>query len=347
MSIASTRRKVAVIGLGGTITMTSSPAGGVVPALTAEDLVAGVPGLDDMGIDLEVTTLRQVAGPSLSFDDLQALRDDIARRGGGVDGVVITQGTDTIEETAYLLDLLHSEQTPIVVTGAMRNPTMLGADGQANLLAAIVTAAAPAARGWGCLVVFNDEIHSAAAVRKLHTSSTATFRSPDTGPVGHIVEGIPRFHCGHSSRLTVPARVHDDIRIPVHTVVFDDDAVLLDGGEDRVDGLIIAAMGAGHIPARLVPIVDKYTARVPVVLASRAYGGAVMRSTYGFAGSERDLIGRGLIPAGYLDRVKARILLTVLLCSGCDDRTLRQAFATAAGYCEADLWPWPTDTRQK
>src|SRR5688500_7915773 len=186
-------RRVAVVGLGGTIAMTATPGGGVVPALSAEQLVAAVPGLAEIGVDVEVVDFRRVPGASLTFDDLSALADEVRDRcAAGFDGIVVTQGTDTIEETSYYLDLRHAVPQPVVVTGAMRNPTLAGADGPGNLLAAILTAADPTARGLGCLVVFADGIHAARRVRKTHTTSTSTFRSPDGGPLGYLVEGRPQ-----------------------------------------------------------------------------------------------------------------------------------------------------------
>ncbi len=137
-----------MFGLGGTIAMTGGA--GVRLTLSAEQLVAAVPGLAENGIDVEVEDFRRVPGASLSFDDLDALVAAVGLRlDGGVDGVVVTQGADTIEETAYFLDLAHTRAQPIVVTGAMRNPTLAGADGPGNLLAAIRTAASPAARDLG------------------------------------------------------------------------------------------------------------------------------------------------------------------------------------------------------
>ena len=135
----------------------------------------------------------------------------------GAHGVVVTQGTDTMEETAFLVDCLWDDDAPFVFTGAMRNPTLPGADGPANLTAAIRTAAVDAARGRGAMVVFNDEIHAARFVRKTHSTSPAAFRSPDAGPIGHVVEGVPRFLTDVSRRSprvrswrSGPARRHPD-----------------------------------------------------------------------------------------------------------------------------------------
>nr|WP_306796642.1 asparaginase domain-containing protein [Nocardia sp. XZ_19_369] len=137
------RRRVIVFGLGSTIAMSATGFGGVAPALSADELIASVPGLSETGIAVDVVTFRQVPGASLSISDITALAGTISAHLPGVNGVVVTQGTDTIEETAHLLDLLHAHPEPIVVTGAMRNPTLAGADGPANLLAAIQTAANP------------------------------------------------------------------------------------------------------------------------------------------------------------------------------------------------------------
>src|SRR4051812_20071278 len=162
--------------------------GGVTARLTGSDLVAGL----DVGVD--VRDVRAVPSAHLSFADVLDVVDAACEAvDAGARGVVLTQGSDTLEETAFLVDSVWTHGAPFVVTGAMRNPTLPGADGPANLLAAIQVAAADAARGRGALVVFNDEIHAARHVRKSHSTSPATFVSPDAGPVGHVVEGVPRF----------------------------------------------------------------------------------------------------------------------------------------------------------
>jgi L-asparaginase len=290
---APARRRVVVFGLGGTIAMTTGPTGGVVPALSADQLVAAVPGLAETGVAVEVEDVRQVPGASLSFDDLAALAGLIERRlADGANGVVVTQGTDTIEETAYLLDLTHARPEPVVVTGALRNPSQAGADGAANLLAAVQTAASPRARELGVLVVLADEIHAASRVRKTHTTSGGAFRSPNGGPLGYLVEGQPRLLNRPTNRINVPpANEHErTVEVGLVTMVLGDSGVLLEAAGERCDGLVVAGFGVGHVPAGVVDTLTDLAARMPVVLASRAGAGSVLTSTYGFAGSESDLL---------------------------------------------------------
>src|SRR6202035_2467453 len=168
------------------------------------ELVAAVSGLSEVAADLEVIDVRRLPGASLTVDDVRELYG-AARNAyaAGADGVVVTQGTDTIEETAYLLDLWHGGAQPLVVTGAMRNPTQAGHDGPANLLAAIRTAVAPQARNRGVLVVLADQIHAAARVRKTHATSLGAFTSPNSGPLGQLIEERPWFAAPPSARLTV------------------------------------------------------------------------------------------------------------------------------------------------
>ncbi|MDR6592487.1 asparaginase [Saccharothrix longispora] len=342
--------RVTVIGLGGTIAMTTTQGGGVVPALSAEQLMAAVPGLADTGIDVEVVDFRQVPGASLTFTDLTALADEIRERcAAGVDGVVVIQGTDTIEETSYFLDLRHDTAQPVVVTGAMRNPTLAGPDGPANLLAAIRTAAHPTARDLGCLVVFADEIHAAHRVRKTHTTSGSTFQSTNAGPLGYLVEGHPRILNRPPDRPLLPALGADtpaDVRVGLVTATLGDGGELLHGLAEHLDGLVVAAFGVGHVPAIWVAPLQHLATRIPVVLASRTGSGPVLAQTYAFPGSERDLLDHGLIRAGFLDPLKARILLHRLLTAGADTTAISTAFHTAGGYDApantADDRPAPT-----
>jgi L-asparaginase len=324
--------RVAVFTLGGTIAMQGTSGRGVAPALSASDLLAAVPGLDAAGVELSLRDVANKPGASLSFGDLFGLADAISTAlGDGFAGAVVTQGTDTIEETAYLLDLLVASDAPVVVTGAMRNPSLAGPDGPANILAAIRVAASGGARELGCVVVMNDQIHAARWVAKAHTASPAAFISPGFGPLGHVAEG----------EVHIPLRLRDrsplfspvprgQVRVGLVTIALGDDHVLIDALADHADGLVVAAFGAGHVPADTVTSLAALAARIPVVLAARAGAGPVHRHTYGFPGSETDLLARGLISAGYLASLKARLLLHLLIATGADRTRIREAFAAAS-----------------
>jgi L-asparaginase len=325
--------RVAVFTLGGTIAMQPAPGQGAAPALSAPDLLSAVPGLDDADVELRIQDVANKPGASLSFGDLFGLADAISTAlGDGFAGAVVIQGTDTIEETAYLLDLLVAAESPVVVTGAMRNPSLAGPDGPANILAAIRVAASGLARGLGCVVVMNDQIHAARWVAKAHTASPAAFISPGFGPLGHLAEGqvcIPvRLRERSPVFSPVPRR---KVRVGLVTIALGDDGALIDAVAEHVQGLVVAAFGAGHVPAGTVASLATLAARMPVVLASRTGAGPVHHHTYGFPGSETDLLGRGLISAGYQAPLKARLLLHLLIASGADSTQIRQTFAAASG----------------
>ncbi|HEX6076016.1 MAG TPA: asparaginase [Micromonosporaceae bacterium] len=335
-------RPVTVFGLGGTIAMTRTGPDGVIPTLSAADLIAAVPGLAETGISVEVVDFRRKPSASLDFADMAALGEAIDRAvASGAGGVVVVQGTDTLEETAYLADLHYTGAHPVVFTGAMRNPTMAGADGPANLLASVRVAGSDRARGMGVLLVFADEVHAARRVRKTHTTSGATFQSPNGGPLGYLVEGRLRLLNRLTDRFAVPRVPSASPRVALVTITLGDHGELLDGLADRVEGLVLAAMGVGHVSDRLVATLEHLTTQIPVVLASRTGAGSVATSTYGFPGSESDLIRRGLIPAGFLDPLKARLLLRAALATGADDPRIADAFALAGGYETTAAWPWP------
>jgi L-asparaginase len=198
---------VAVGALGGTIASSSTDGSAVVPTLTAERLADAVPGLAGVA-EVRAETLAMLPSPSL--DERTVLRALCWAReqvDGGAVGVVLTQGTDTLEETAYLLDLFWDQAEPLVVTGAMRAPQSAGADGPANLLGAVRAAASAVSRDRGVLVAFDDELHQARWVAKTDSVSTGAFRSPVFGPVGRHVEGEVLY--GVAARRPAPVALPD------------------------------------------------------------------------------------------------------------------------------------------
>lgn len=320
------RPTVEVISLGGTIAMSGAERGGASPQLTADDLIAAVPGLQEH-VRLNARSFRQLPGAHLHEDDLIDLAADIrASLRAGITGVVVTQGTDTIEETAFILDLLVDDG-PVVVTGAMRTPDQPGADGPANLRSAVLTASDPASRGLGTLVVLNDEIHAARLVRKTDTFRSDAFMSA-AGPLGWVAEGQPHHLLRPVSQPQVPMDSlggHQPVAL-VTITVGDDGRLLRHCPELGYRGVVIEGFGVGHVPDKVATAVDGLATQFPVVLASRAGQGPTFQRTYGFLGSERDLLSRGMIGAGHLDGPKARVLLSLLLRAGLSYSGVRDFF---------------------
>lgn len=333
---------VNVFALGGTIAMTepgTAPAGGrprrgkgpgVTPRLSARGLVRAVPELAHVA-RIRTIDFRRLPGAQLTDDDLIDLAQAIIK---GRMPAVVTQGTDTIEETAFALDLLAGDGHPVVVTGAMRHPAMAGADGPANLVAAATVAASAEAEGLGVLVVMGDRIHAAALVRKTHSSAPDAFTSPNAGPIGFVAEGMVRIllHPVTGASIKLPARTGDKRPVVIIAAHQDDGGEMLRAAYDRdIAGVVIAAMGGGHLSAKAADAAEALARRVPVVLASRTGSGPVLARTYGFKGSEMDLTSRGLIRAGWLDAAKARVLLALARRAGLDRRKTRSAFAAYGG----------------
>jgi L-asparaginase len=193
-------------------------------------------------------------------------------------------------------------------------------------------------------VVFADEIHAASRVRKTHSTSGFTFRSPNGGPVGYVVEGRAQVLNRLARHTTIPLPTGSrSVEVGLVTLVLGDTGVLLEGLTDRLDGLVVAGFGVGHVPGCVVGELEGLASRMPVVLASRTGAGSVLAATYAFPGSESDLLGRGLISAGFLDPLKARILLHQLLASGHDQTAVRVVFSVAGGYTDPQESPVPTE----
>lgn len=298
------------LSLGGTITMVPSDSGGIAPKLGAAELVASVPALKEVG-EIEAHSPFKLPSPSLTPEKIL----DVAKQlesafASGFDGAVVIQGTDTIEESAFLLDLVVGGDRPVVVTGAMRGADAPGADGPANLLAAARVAASSEARGLGTLVVLNYDIHAARFVQKSHTALPSAFLSPLTGPLGVVAEGRTQMYCRVARNPTLPIAGGPPGPIALVKVPMGDDGRMLrEIPKLGFAGAVIEGMGAGHVHADVAPILGEVASKIPVVLSSRSMTGPVFTETYGYPGAEIDLIKRGLIPSGYLSGLKARLLL--------------------------------------
>ena len=324
--------RVHVIALGGTVAMTSADdEQGVRPTLDAEALVRAVPQIADVA-EVAAETFRTVPGAHLRIADIVALAERIGALPPG-EGVVVTQGTDTLEQTAYLLELLVAGDRPIVVTGAMRAPQQPGADGPANILSSVRVAASDQARGLGVVVVLDDVVHTARFVRKAHTARPSAFTSPTVGAIGWVAEDRVRIPHRPSRPVAIDPRTVGDIPpVALVPVTFGDDGALLRGVLGAgYGGLVVQAFGAGHVPGWLVEDLAQIARRIPVLLSSAVGSGELFAATYGFPGSERDLLSRGILSAGALDGPRARLLLSLLLASGADPNRIAGAFDAASG----------------
>ncbi len=309
---------------------------GVRPTLSASQLLQAIPDLEAYA-RLRVIELMNKPSPHLTFDDLCRLDERVKQEcATGADGIVVVQGTDTIEVTAFVLDIMGARDTPLVITGAMRAPHQPGADGPANLLAAISTAANLDCRGLGTLVVMNDEVHAARYVTKRHSSSPAAFFS-DPGPLGPIVEGCPQIlfrPAAGPSLNTLPDRAQSHVfpKVAHISAEIGDDGRLVEAALDLgCAGLIVSGMGGGHVPPAMVPALTLAAEMIPVVLTSKCLGGGVLTGTYGYAGAEIDLLERGLISAGHLSASKAHAALTLTLHRGCTISEIRILFGKLNG----------------
>ncbi len=287
-----------------------------VPALDAAALIEQLPKLQTVS-RLEAETLMSVPGAQLSLR--QAL--EVARRATEAaatgEGVVITTGTDTLEELAALCAMLHGGEAPIVLTGANRPASSPGADGPSNLLDALSLAASSAAEGLGAVVAFGGEIHAAMTVRKVDSTGPAAFGSPTTGPLGRILEG--RVWLSARPVRTTPLEVERlEHRVAIVTATLGDDGELLGEVAAGHDGVVLVAFGAGHLSPGALSELRAAVERIPVVVTCRPERSSMLFDTYGFDGAERDLRETAAVCAPFLSPPSARIALLCCLGAGLD-----------------------------
>lgn len=301
--------------------MTPGESAGVTPTLTARDLVSAVQGLDALA-DFHAETLTQKGSANLTVQLMRDLHAKVCAC--DADAVVVTQGTDSMEESSFIFSLINQSDKPVVFTGAMRSANLPSADGAANLYDAALVATDPAMRG--VAVVMNGEVHDPWHVAKEHTSTLQAFQS-EAGPVARVVEqtvhwnrGLAAWQGGVNGAEFAP--------VALVSAVLDDDARMLDALPGLgYQGVVIEAFGAGHLSEVWADKAEALAHKMPVVLASRAKGGRVFERTYGYMGAEIDLIARGLVPSGGLRSRKARLLLSFLL--GQEVTNWKQAFTAA------------------
>ncbi|QLG60447.1 asparaginase [Halorarum salinum] len=288
---------VVVVSLGGTIASTSD-GDGASPSLSGRDLVDAVPGLGDVA-DVETLEFATVPSPHLTYEDLLDLVERIREFDDdpGTTGVVVTQGTDVLEEAAYFVDLCYDGGTPVVFTGAMRNPSLAGPDGPANLLASVRVAGGLVGRDAGTLVCFNGRVHAAREATKTNSTNVDTFRSPEFGPLAVVEEDRVtwRRRAENPDPTLSPDREGLSVDVEAVTVTFDASTALLDACADG-DAVCLAALGAGHVPPGIVPALERLReADVPIVATTRCPEGRLARNTYDFHGSERTLVELGCL----------------------------------------------------
>ena len=323
--------KIIIVATGGTIAMRYDPVlGGVFPAATGAELLELVPPLANI-CAVEVVEFSNVPSvyitPQIMFELAQTINQLLLRP--DVSGIVVTHGTDTLEETAYFLDLFLNSDKPVCLTAAMRNGTDLSPDGPANIFCAAATAASKAAAGQGVLVVANEEIHAAREVTKSHAANPKTFMSPFWGPVGYVDPDRVIFRRLAVDRETLqPEALSDSVYLV--KLVTGTDTFLLDclAEKPEIGGVVIEAFGRGNVPPAILPSLKKLLDRnIPVVLTSRVFGGRVL-DVYGYEGAAKTLKNLGVILGGEISGPKARIKLLLALGLTRDRQELQKYFDT-------------------
>jgi L-asparaginase len=302
-----------LIATGGTISLQADGPGA--PRYGGRELLALVESAAS-GHEVVVEDVSARRSGDVTLGDMRELAALVADRSADVAGVVITHGTDTLEEVAYALALQLEPTVPVVLTGAMRRASHPGFDGVANLIAAFEAAGCERLAGCGPVVVLNDEVHAARWVAKAHTTSLAAFASPGAGPIGRVTEGGMELLAQPPAgdHLGLPEALDKHVELVWATAGAD--GRLVEAAASAADGLVIAGFGGGRLSAAMADAAVAAAARLPVVIASRCGAGSTQRSSYQGHGSETQLLAEGLIGAGQLNPLKARLRLAVALSLG-------------------------------
>ena len=306
-------KRIVLLATGGTIATRDVDGSGARPFLRAADLLREVPGLEGVA-QVEPQEFDFIPGAFMTVPRMVELSRRVTEllARPDVDGVVVTHGTDTLEETAYLLHLTVPSEKPVVFTGAMRNASQVGFDGYRNLFDAVRTAAAAPARGLGVLVVLNEEVHSARWVTKTNGQKEDTFRSPAAGPVGVAYGDRIAFFMRPGPRRVLEPRVEPEVDL-IRLWAGCDDRFIRCSLERGARGMVLEAFGGGRVPPPLLPAIDAaLSAGVAVAVTTRCLAGG-MWDMYGYPGAFRDLERRGVLFAQDLPGHKARLALALAL----------------------------------
>ncbi len=323
-------KNVTIIATGGTIASRPDPTtGAVTTAITVEDLLATVPGLEQLA-NIKAVQFENIPSWSIKTSDMLRLWNLIEEEfNAGADGIVVTHGTDTMEETAFFLDQCHKGLKPLVITGAMRDSSDIGAEGPRNVLHSVIVCTSPESNNLGVLVVMNDVIFFGSEVAKIHTWHTGAFYSPH-GVAGRIVNN--NIELSRKQRLVVkkpeklPASVN--YMVPIFKAWTGEDSQLfLDSWQKlKPDGLVIEGTGLGNISPSIVGSLQLFIANnIPVVISTRVLSGGA-RPIYGGKGGGKFNADQGCILAGDLNAAKARLKLIILMGSGVSAQEIKQYY---------------------
>ncbi|OQX88180.1 L-asparaginase [candidate division KSB1 bacterium 4484_87] len=308
-------KRIVVITTGGTIAMKRDIHSQTIePSASGKELIDSVPDIKQFA-DTELIEFANIdsseMSPQMMFELSRLIRKQLARQ--DVDGIVITHGTDTLEETAYMIDLLHDSPKPVVLTAAMRSFDDPGTDVPTNLFAAVKVACADVCRGVGTMVVMNDEIHAAREVRKTYTSNVATLESPGYGPLGIVDEDHVIIYRQSLTREFLPAKKIEPKVMLLKMSAGDDGSLIKFAVKSGAKGLVIEGLGRGNLPTPAAEeTIRAIKTNIPVVLTSRCFKGRVL-GIYGGSGGGKKLHDAGIIYGGDLSGQKARIKLIVAL----------------------------------
>ena len=321
-------KKIAIIFNGGTISMKiDEKIKAAVPSLSAEEIMSMIPGVEEYA-EIEAYTFSSMPSPHMTLETMLKLSEfttELVER-DDIDGVVITHGTDTLEETAYLLDLTVKTKKPVVVTGAMRSGSELGYDGPFNLATSICTAISDEAVGRGVLVCFNGELNSASEVTKANSMALNAFRTPNFGPIGIVDNDNVIFYrdANHLEKYDV-SKIEKQVAL-IKCVVDMDSSYIDYLIEKGYGGIVIEALGRGNVPPKMVEGIKKaIELEIPVVVVSRCFEGRVFES-YGYEGGGKQLKNLGVIFGDTLPGQKARIKLILAINSGMNIHEVAKVF---------------------